>query len=156
MQSDFTLKIPENHCYENGILKYKNSWTGDIWKVVYFILIKHFDKIKHSYSLHSNYRGVMCIEIITFFQISLEEIENINNYSYEKDFKDYIKKKSEINNKLYKFYEKYIFRKLKLNGYMNRTDAFYLFFSLKKWIVILDFNFPHNFIAKRFFNGNSK
>ena len=37
-----------------------------------------------------------------------------------KDFKDYIKKKSEINNKLYKFYEKYIFRKLKLNGYMNR------------------------------------
>jgi len=37
-----------------------------------------------------------------------------------KDFKDYIKKKSEINNKLYKVYEKYIFRKLKLNGYMNR------------------------------------
>jgi len=36
------------------------------------------------------------------------------------DFKEYIKKKSEINNKLYKFYEKYIFRKLKLNGYMNR------------------------------------
>jgi len=32
----------------------------------------------------------------------------------------YIKKKSEINNKLYKFYEKYIFRKLKLNGYINR------------------------------------
>ena len=37
-----------------------------------------------------------------------------------KDFKEYIKKKSEINNKLYKFYEKYIFRKLKLNGYVNR------------------------------------
>ena len=37
-----------------------------------------------------------------------------------KNFKEYIKKKSEINNKLYKFYEKYIFRKLKLNGYMNR------------------------------------
>lgn len=37
-----------------------------------------------------------------------------------KDFKEYIKNKSEINNKLYKFYEKYIFRKLKLNGYMNR------------------------------------
>jgi transposase len=36
-----------------------------------------------------------------------------------KDFKEYIKKKSEINNKLYKFYEKYIFRKLKLNGYIN-------------------------------------
>ena len=37
-----------------------------------------------------------------------------------KDFKEYIKKKSEINNKLYNFYEKYIFRKLKLNGYINR------------------------------------
>ena len=37
-----------------------------------------------------------------------------------KDFKDYIKKKSEINNKLYKFYEKYIFRKLRLNGYINK------------------------------------
>ena len=37
-----------------------------------------------------------------------------------KDFKEYIKKKSEINNKLYKFYEKYIFRKLKLNGYINK------------------------------------
>jgi transposase len=37
-----------------------------------------------------------------------------------KDFKDYIQKKSEINNKLYKFSEKYIFRKLKLNGHINR------------------------------------
>ena len=37
-----------------------------------------------------------------------------------KDFKEYIQKKSEINNKLYKFYEKYILRKLKLNGYINR------------------------------------
>jgi transposase len=37
-----------------------------------------------------------------------------------KDFKEYIKKKSEINNKLYNFYEKYIFRKLKLNGYINK------------------------------------
>jgi hypothetical protein len=37
-----------------------------------------------------------------------------------KDFREYIKKKSEINDKLYKFYEKYIFRKLKLNGYINK------------------------------------
>jgi hypothetical protein len=34
-----------------------------------------------------------------------------------KDSKEYIKKKSEINNKLYKFYEKYIFIKLKLRIY---------------------------------------
>ena len=39
---------------------------------------------------------------------------------YIKEFKKYIKKKIQINNKLYKFYENYIFRKLKLNGYMNR------------------------------------
>lgn len=37
-----------------------------------------------------------------------------------KNFKTYIKKKSELNNKLYKFYEKYIFRKLKLNGFINK------------------------------------
>jgi hypothetical protein len=37
-----------------------------------------------------------------------------------KDLKEYIQKKSEFNNKLYKFYEKYIFRKLKLNGYINK------------------------------------
>ena len=36
------------------------------------------------------------------------------------EFKKYIKKKNEINSKLFQFYEKYIFRKLKLNGYMNR------------------------------------
>jgi len=35
-------------------------------------------------------------------------------------YKEYIKKKNEINNKLFTFYNKYIFRKLKLNGYINR------------------------------------
>ena len=34
-------------------------------------------------------------------------------------YKDYIKKKNEINYKLFQFYERYIFRKLKLNGYIN-------------------------------------
>ena len=36
------------------------------------------------------------------------------------EFKKYIKKKNEINIKLFKFYENYIFRKLKLNSYINR------------------------------------
>ena len=35
-------------------------------------------------------------------------------------YKEYIKKKNEINHKLFTFYNKYIFRKLKLNGYMNK------------------------------------
>ena len=52
-----------------------------------------------------------------------------------KDFKEYIKKKSEINNKLYKFYEKYIFRKLKLNEYMNRKKNEQKFMNnLKKYL----------------------
>jgi transposase len=37
-----------------------------------------------------------------------------------KKFKKYVKMKNKINQKLFKFYENYIFRKLKLNGYMNR------------------------------------
>jgi hypothetical protein len=36
------------------------------------------------------------------------------------EFKKYIQKKNEINEKLFEFYKRYIFRKLKLNGYMNR------------------------------------
>jgi hypothetical protein len=39
------------------------------------------------------------------------------------EFKKYIKKKNEINDKLCEFYKKYIFRKLKLNGYMNRLKS---------------------------------
>ena len=66
-------------------------------------------------------------------ELKKEKIDNKTIIEYEtelsklnrktliiKDFKEYIKKKSEINNKLYKFYEKYIFRKLKLSGYINR------------------------------------
>jgi transposase len=36
------------------------------------------------------------------------------------EFKKYIQKKNEINHKLFEFYKRYIFRKLKLNGYINR------------------------------------
>jgi transposase len=36
------------------------------------------------------------------------------------EFKKYIQKKNEINEKLFEFYKRYIFRKLKLNGYINR------------------------------------
>ena len=40
-----------------------------------------------------------------------------------KEFKKYIKKKNEINSRLFKFYEKRLFRKLKLNGYWNRLRS---------------------------------
>jgi len=38
-------------------------------------------------------------------------------------FKEYIKKKSEINGKLFIFYQQYIFRKLKLNSYINTKKS---------------------------------
>ena len=37
--------------------------------------------------------------------------------------KKYIQKKNEVNIKLFKFYENYIFRKLKLNSYINRLKS---------------------------------
>ena len=49
------------------------------------------------------------------------ELSQFNKKSLDiEKYKEYIKKKNEINNKLFAFYNKYIFRKLKLNGYMNR------------------------------------
>ena len=38
-------------------------------------------------------------------------------------FKEYCKKKNEMNYKLFEFYEKHLFRKLKLNGYWNRLKS---------------------------------
>jgi hypothetical protein len=49
------------------------------------------------------------------------ELSQYNKKSLDiNKYKDYIKKKNEINHKLFQFYERYIFRKLKLNGYINR------------------------------------
>lgn len=49
------------------------------------------------------------------------ELSTLNRKTLNKtEFKKYIKKKNTINHKLYEFYNKYIFRKLKLNSYLNR------------------------------------
>lgn len=49
------------------------------------------------------------------------ELSKLNKKTLDiNEFKKYIQKKCEINNKLFRFYEKFIFRKLKLNGYINR------------------------------------
>ena len=34
------LITPIKHAYENGILKYREPWTGDVWKVVYYLIKK--------------------------------------------------------------------------------------------------------------------
>jgi len=52
------------------------------------------------------------------------ELSKLNRKSLNiQKFKEYIQKKSEINNVLYKFYETYIFRKLRLQSYRNTKKS---------------------------------
>jgi hypothetical protein len=83
------IKIPNKHKYENGILKTLESWTGDIWKVMYHILIFYSKNIKFKYFSNKNYRGVAVINIIEKFQIANDDILVINEYDYYNNFKDY-------------------------------------------------------------------
>ena len=87
------LKIPIKHYYENGILKYGENWTGDIWKVVYHI-ITHFkhniSSIRYFYNI--NFRGIAAIKIKEKFQIDETDIDIINRYDYLECFNDYINK----------------------------------------------------------------
>lgn len=86
------LKIPIKHYYENGILKYGENWTGDVWKVVYHILLCYKDKIaSFNYYYHVNFRGIGMLQIIEPFQINVSDINKINNYDYFEDFTNYIK-----------------------------------------------------------------
>jgi hypothetical protein len=87
------LKIPYKHHYKNGILKYGEEWTGDVWKVLYYILLNYVDKLTLKYFCNSNYRGVACVKINEKFDILLNNdiIEEINKYEYFKDYNNYIK-----------------------------------------------------------------
>ena len=85
------LKIPIKHYYENGILKYGENWTGDVWKVVYHLLKKYKDKIlDFKYFYNINFRGIGALKIKEVFKIRDEEIDDINSYNYFRDFADYI------------------------------------------------------------------
>jgi glycosyltransferase involved in cell wall biosynthesis len=90
------LKIPIQHHYDNGILKYDELWTGDIWKVVYHIL-KCYSKFikKFSYYYNSNFRGIGKLELNINSNrkklfISPDEIEQINKYDYFIDYPLYL------------------------------------------------------------------
>ena len=95
-------KIPEKHYYENGILKYGESWTGDIWKVIYYLLLNFEDCFDiEVYNNSHQYRGVLMLYNINKFNILINEqiLEIINNYTYENDFDNYkslLNKKSAI------------------------------------------------------------
>ena len=86
------LKIPINHYYEHGVLKYGENWTGDIWKVVYHILLLFSDNIQtFKYYYNINYRGIAVIQLKHKFQINETDINIINNYTYFTDFSNYTK-----------------------------------------------------------------
>ena len=87
---DEQLKIPKKHYYDNGILKYGESWTGDVWKVIFHILLFHAQDLDFSYYYHLNYRGVAVLHIKNKFQISESELSDINEHDYFKDFKSYM------------------------------------------------------------------
>jgi hypothetical protein len=89
------LKIPRKHYYENGILKYGEEWTGDIWKVVYHILKNYSHNLlleETKYFYNSSYRGVLHLKLKEEFEIPhLEsELETINGYNYFTDFPKYL------------------------------------------------------------------
>lgn len=86
------LKIPNKHYYENGILKYGENWTGDVWKVIYHILKnyrQHLESFTYFYNI--NFRGIGAFKFKNTFQINNDEIEIINGYSYTNDFTDYLR-----------------------------------------------------------------
>ena len=86
------LKIPIRHYYENGILKYGETWTGDVWKVIYWLLKYckvQIDKFQYYYNI--NFRGIGVFKFNSIIEINNDEIEIINGYDYFKDFSDYIK-----------------------------------------------------------------
>ena len=90
------LKIPQRHYYENDILKYREEWTGDVWKTVYYLLVHYRDNLTISYYSNINYRGVAHIKLINQETKSINKInqlsalEEINKYEYFKDFNNYL------------------------------------------------------------------
>jgi len=85
------LKIPRKHYYENGILKYGEEWTGDIWKVVYHILKNYSQHILVTkYFYNASYRGVLYLTLKNAFEIPNLELDTINNYDYFTDFPLYL------------------------------------------------------------------
>ena len=87
---DEQLKIPIKHSYEDGILKTMVPWTGDVWKVLYHILLFYRENIEFSHFYNLNYRGVAVLQIKQKFRIPDTDIVSINAYNYTTDFKAYM------------------------------------------------------------------
>jgi hypothetical protein len=93
------LKIPQRHYYENDILKYREEWTGDVWKTIYYLLVHYKDNLTISYYYNINYRGIAHIKLKNQNQnqnqnqnliLSEDALEEINKYEYFTDFNNYL------------------------------------------------------------------
>ena len=92
------LKIPQRHYYENDILKYREEWTGDVWKTIYYLLVHHQDNLTISYYYNINYRGIAHIKLKNRNIIILEDaLGEINKYDYFADFNNYLELLKQIN-----------------------------------------------------------
>ena len=83
-------KIPIKHVYENDILKYREPWTGDVWKVIYYIMKYHKEDIDFELYTHKNYRGVGKFSFKKEFEIPAEKMDEIESYDYKTDFEHYL------------------------------------------------------------------
>jgi len=86
---DEQIKVPINHIYEDGIMKSLDMWTGDVWRVLYYILLFYSEKISIKYFSNDDIRGICIIKINEKFQININDIQMINNYDYNIDFNNY-------------------------------------------------------------------
>jgi glycosyltransferase involved in cell wall biosynthesis len=86
-------KIPTIHYYENGILKCGEAWTGDVWKVVYYLIrSESFRNAISGYHVHTHpsFRGVIAISLVGYYQFPEGAVDEMNSYDYDRDFSDYI------------------------------------------------------------------
>ena len=90
LNNDEQLKIPIKHFYDDGILKTMVPWTGDVWKVLYHILLFYRENIDFTHFYNLNYRGVAVLQIKQKFRIPDTDIVSINAYNYTTDFKAYM------------------------------------------------------------------
>ena len=84
------INSTNKHHYEKGILKYGEPWTGDIWKVVYYLLQYHSSDFIFSYFYNINNRGIIMIQIKNKFNIHQNGIHEINSYDYYTDYEKYV------------------------------------------------------------------
>ena len=83
------LKIPIRHYYENGILKYGEEWTGDVWKFMYHLLKHYKDNIFLNYFHNISYRGIVQLRIKEKFEVVVS-YDELNKYNYFDDFNNYL------------------------------------------------------------------